>query len=220
MTIDTTPIAAPAALPIDTISTEPPPSRTPPRFDLTFHSSLAPWNKSVLQWGIDNDKHFDGLAVGAHVYDADNRLLLVQRAAHDSMPNRWEAPGGAADATDSTLFEATARELWEETGLVARDLKRIIPEAEGRAPGSVFTNRTGRKILCRFSFEVEVQSCEGVRIDPEEHQDYLWVTEEEARAEKVGEREIPITNQIMRSVILEGFRLRRLAAESKDAVIT
>ena len=122
----------------------------------------------------------------------------------------WETPGGAADETDATLLEAAARELWEETGLVATRLRRSVTEGEGRAPGSLFTNRYGTRFYCRFSFEVDVEGWEEVRVDPEEHQDYLWVTEEEVRAGKVGERSFTITNRQMQALILEGFRLRRV----------
>ncbi|CAI4219020.1 unnamed protein product [Parascedosporium putredinis] len=170
----------------DPISTSAPPARAVPQFQLTFDPSLAAWNKSVQQWAADNDKHFDGLAVGAHVYDPAGRVLLVQRAAGDSMPNLWEVPGGAADAEDPTLFKAAARELWEETGLRARHLARVITEGRDRAPGSVFTNSRGTKILCKFSFEIEVESCEEVQIDPNEHQAYVWASEEEVRAGRRG----------------------------------
>src|SRR5690606_4068370 len=106
---------------------------------VTFPQSLTSYNKPAAQWLLDNDKHFDGLATGSHVYDAQGRVLLIQRAAHDSMPNRWETPGGAADPEDATLFEAAARELWEETGLRAKRVVGLVTEGEARGPGSVFT---------------------------------------------------------------------------------
>lgn len=215
------PASAPGAgLPQDPISTSAPPARAVPQFQLTFDPSLAAWNKSVQQWAADNDKHFDGLAVGAHVYDPAGRVLLVQRAAGDSMPNLWEVPGGAADAEDPTLFKAAARELWEETGLRARHLARVITEGRDRAPGSVFTNSRGTKILCKFSFEIEVESCEEVQIDPNEHQAYVWASEEEVRAGETGEeRKIPLTHMQTRSLILEGFRLRKGVEGSLDKTI-
>lgn len=191
----------------------------PPPFALTFPPSLSPYDKPAAQWLLDNDKHFDGLATGAHVFDAEGRVLLVQRAAHDSMPNRWETPGGAADPEDASLLGAAARELWEETGLRAGRVVGVVTEGEGRGPGSMFTNRTGRRIFCRFAFEVEVEEVgDGVRLDPGEHQDWVWATEGEVREGRVGGREIVVTNGQMMRLILEGFRLRRERAREEECV--
>jgi hypothetical protein len=101
---------------------------------------------------------------------------------------------------------------------------RVVTEGFGRAVGSVFTNSSGRKIICRFNFEMEVdlEGAEGegavgvegaggphVVVDPEEHQDYVWATEEEVRRGNVGGKKITITNRQMQALIFEGFRLRR-----------
>ncbi|KAJ1323654.1 8-oxo-dGTP diphosphatase [Microdochium nivale] len=47
------------------------------------------------------------------------RVLLVQRAPHDSMPLKWEIPGGGSDDDDPSVLYACARELQEESGLRA-----------------------------------------------------------------------------------------------------
>jgi 8-oxo-dGTP diphosphatase len=60
---------------------------------------------------------------------SEGRTLLVRRAAWDSLPGRWELPGGKVDAGETVIL-ALARELEEETGmmlsaagfLVTRDL--------------------------------------------------------------------------------------------------
>jgi len=36
---------------------------------------------------LAHDQHESGIASGALVYDSEDRVLLVQRAAHDSHPN-------------------------------------------------------------------------------------------------------------------------------------
>ncbi|KXH69174.1 NUDIX domain-containing protein [Colletotrichum salicis] len=188
----------------------------PPTFNLTYPPSLEPYNVPAATWLTTNSKSWDGLATGALVFSSStNKILLLQRAAHDSMPLRWETPGGAADPEDTSLFDACARELWEEAGLEAVEIVRVVSEEEGREPGSVFTNRSGTRVFCRFAFEVRVREDGGkgmeerVRIDPEEHCDYVWASEEEVRRERVGEREIPITNGQMARLILDGFRRRR-----------
>ncbi|KAJ0302926.1 hypothetical protein COL516b_006973 [Colletotrichum fioriniae] len=162
----------------------PPP---PPDFNLTYPPSLEPYNVPATTWLTTNSKSWDGLATGALVFSpTTNKILLLQRAAHDSMPLRWETPGGAADPEDTSLFAACARELWEEAGLEAVAIVTVKGD-DDRGKG------------------VE----ERVRIDPEEHCDFVWASEEEVRRERVGEREIPITNGQMARLILDGFRRRR-----------
>ncbi|TEA19979.1 hypothetical protein C8034_v004264 [Colletotrichum sidae] len=196
------------------------PARTPPpTFSLKYPPVLEPFNRPAATWLTTHDKHWDGLLTGALVFSPENRVLLLQRASHDSMPNRWETPGGAADAEDASLFVSCARELWEEAGLEAVEIVRIVTEGRDMEPGSVFPNRNGTRLYCRFGFEVRVKEG-GVKIDPEEHQDFLWATEEEVNEEKVGEREIPITNGQMKRLILDGFRRRREeVAEGADEVV-
>ncbi|EPE04621.1 nudix domain-containing protein [Ophiostoma piceae UAMH 11346] len=202
-----------------------PPQNPPPSvFAFTFDPSLQPFNVSPQTWLTTNDKHFAGLAVAAVVFDDKDRVLLVQRAAHDSMPNKWEVPGGAADQDGDTLLGGAARELWEEAGLIATRFTRIVPQPavapdEGAVtspapaypdhPGSVFSNRSGSKIMVRFAFQAEVESCAPVVLDPEEHQDYVWATEAEVRAGVTTDgRLIPATVPATRAFILEAFRLR------------
>lgn len=132
------------------------------------------------------------------------------------MPNKWELPGGAVDAADATVLHGAARELLEEAGLRARRFTHVITEGPGAAPGQIFPNRDQTKTWCRFTFGVEVEVEGdvgelgfGVRLDPNEHQDFVWATEEEVRAERNVERSLPITKESMRAVMLEAFRLRK-----------
>ncbi|KAL2020826.1 hypothetical protein VTK56DRAFT_7919 [Thermocarpiscus australiensis] len=155
----------------------------------------------------------------------EDRVLLIQRAAHDSMPLRWEAPGGACDLEDETILHALARELWEETGL---RLKSVIRQVGAE---QTFFTRRGR-VVAKLTFEVEVETArsagdeEGpekealpeVILDANEHVRFIWATEEECRQGKVavlgggGEAEvveIKFTTEDQRKVILLGFKLRR-----------
>lgn len=193
---------------------KPTPPNLPPAFDFEIDDSLTPWNLPGREWITKHNKHWDGLATGCIIFDPHGKVLVIQRASHDSMPNRWEVPGGAADEEDPTLFHGAARELWEEAGLIAKRFTRIVTEGPDREPGQVFPNSTGTRIFCRFSFIVEVESCEHVQIDPTEHQDYVWATEDEIRAQRIGDRELPVTNSRMLSLILEAFRLNRETAKA------
>ncbi|KAK8873509.1 NUDIX hydrolase domain-like protein [Apiospora arundinis] len=168
------------------------------------------------------------------------RVLLVQRALTDSCPGIWEAPGGTCDdKVDRTVVEAAARELAEETGLVAR-----------AALGCVGTEkvRGGWRTIVTFLMEIEsppqqqqqreqgsnavataVAAEEAVAegpspslkslnsaviLDPKEHGDFVWATEEEVRQDQAQGRHLkwrPGNGQKDR--VLEGFRM---AAEMRQ----
>ncbi|KAK3334418.1 hypothetical protein B0H65DRAFT_437273 [Neurospora tetraspora] len=189
-----------------------------------------------------------GLAGGALVFsnsapDAVDRILLLQRAPHDSMPLRWEIPGGACDPEDESFLHGVAREMWEEAGLVP---KRMVCQVGGEEKPQVFLTRSG-KVVLKVSVEVEVDEGSGVGdeegegdgkvdgkwkglpkvvIDPNEHVRFVWATEEECRAGVMviegerGEKEelkLVFTTKEQRETILEGFEGRgKRALEGKD----
>jgi 8-oxo-dGTP pyrophosphatase MutT (NUDIX family) len=167
---------------------------------------LTPFAITVKDY-LSQHPEYDGIAGGALVFDNQDRLLIVQRASHDSMPNLWEIPGGACDLIDESILHGIAREVFEEAGLRVTALKHLV------GPHVVFKASTHGSIWCKFSFEVEVESTEVVTLDPDEHQDYLWVTEEECkshRKEREGEVvEFRITTAAQEATILDGFRLRK-----------
>lgn len=193
---------------------------------LPFDPSVAEWNVPSKEWLSTHDKHFNGIASGVVVFDTPSssspssaspppRILLIQRAADDSMPNLWELPGGAVDDTDASILDGCARELKEETGLTATRIVRLVTEgADGEALTS-FTNSRGTRIFCKFVFEVEVAADEEVVLDPDEHQGWVWATEDEVVRGKVGDGDgaegvrIPLTTPHVRRLILEAFRLRK-----------
>lgn len=184
---------------------------TPPAHDPTYPAQLELYNVNMAEWYRRTGETCAGLATSSFIFDAAGRLLSIQRAKHDSMPCLWEVPGGAVDPEDPSLMRAAAREIFEETGLVAKNIVRLVlPPANINAEGgSYFTNRNGTRTYCRFSFEVEVADGAEVKLDPDEHQDFLWVTEEQVRKQRFGEREIPVTNEHMAGLILEAFAQRR-----------
>lgn len=56
------------------------------------------------------------VAVGAIVFDANGRVLLVERSKPPGV-GLWTVPGGRLEGAE-TLAQAVAREVHEETGLV------------------------------------------------------------------------------------------------------
>lgn len=169
---------------------------------------LADWRLTMKAWLQAKDKHFNGLATSALVFNSQNRVLLLQRAPHDSMPNKWEPPGGAVDHEDESILHGCARELWEEGGLIAKRIVRIVP-ADGT--GRVFTNRSGTSIFYGFTFEVEIDGDgSNARTDPNEHSQLLWATEEQVKEGKMEDgTPMPITAPQVTALILEAFKLRR-----------
>ncbi|KAK4187154.1 putative nudix hydrolase [Podospora australis] len=145
------------------------------------------------------------MATGAVVFSADHKeVLLVQRAPHDSMPLRWEIPGGACDEEDETLLHGLARELWEESGLVLKHVFGLVSE-------DTFFTRSGRLVeKLSFVTEVETEAISNrpdVTLDPQEHVAFLWATEEECKNEQVGEVKVQFTTKDQKRVILDAFKL-------------
>ena len=73
----------------------------------------------------------------------------------------------------------------------------------------------GKTRWVKLSFEIEVVEIHGrkaedeeddveITLDPEEHQDYRWVTEEEIKEDRY-----PIITSEQKAVMLEGFGLRK-----------
>ena len=186
-------------------------------FVAEIDASLAHWNLPAKEWLRMNSRpsiKVDGLATGNLVFNEAGKVLVIQRASNDSMPNKWEIPGGAVDDEDATVLEGAARELWEETGLVAKRFNHVVTEGPGQQPGQIYPNSTHTKKWCRFSFDVRVQSCEHVKLDPKEHQAFAWATEDEIRDQLIEDCRYPITNQHMQALILEAFRLRKEIGET------
>lgn len=166
-------------------------------------------------------------------------LLLVQRSSQDSIPDRWEVPGGSSDENDPTILHSVARELFEETGLHLTRFNRQI------GPGVRF--ETGRepqkKQWLKLSFEVEVSEIPRIshshvhhqdnmarlgnddlvagqvldaviKLDPEEHQNSAWATEEDIRNSDPNRPPwnrgpFEIFNEEQRLLMLRAFELRR-----------
>lgn len=198
-----------------------PPDTTPlPEYTFTIAPSLTQFTVPPLSY-LSSHPQYDALATGALVFWLDPssephvpHILLQKRSAHDSMPGRWETPGGGADADDATVLHAAARELREESGLVAT---AVVAQVGGE---QVFFSRRGMRIV-KLSFEVEVEGGQGeegppvVTLDEDEHEEFVWATEEECKAGRKGGTELRFTTRAQREVVFEGFRRRDARGEGK-----
>ncbi|OSS52832.1 hypothetical protein B5807_02509 [Epicoccum nigrum] len=157
--------------------------------------------------GKHKDAPYTLIATSALVLDTRStsspRILLLQRAASDSNPNKWEPPGGAVDDDDATVLHAVARELVEETGLRAARIG-------GPVGGSQLFKRSNGDTVCRFSFSVHVDAGkEGglvVQLDPNEHQRFVWATEDEVRAGEAGNVELNFVPGEVKQTVLLAFK--------------
>lgn len=169
------------------------PSNPDATFFFTSHPSVQAFKVSPKDFLA---RHFDKsnktrppvptfLATGAIVFDrpaltADGshpisnhasspRVLLIQRAPDDSMPLKWETPGGGCDDEDPSILYACARELKEEAGLLPVSVGPVVPcratatASNNGAPedgqpdwgermgGQYFFTRRGN-LVCKFNF--------------------------------------------------------------------
>ncbi|KAI0424365.1 NUDIX hydrolase domain-like protein [Xylaria sp. FL1042] len=131
------------------------------------------------------------------------RVLLIQRAAHDEDPNKWEPPGGACDDDDVTILHAAARELWEEAGLQAARIGGPVGDPY------FFTLDDGKQV-CQFNYAVHAKTNNGtplaVKLDPNEHQCFVWATEDEVKAKKVGNIVLDFTREEVERTVLLSFQ--------------
>ncbi|AEO63791.1 uncharacterized protein THITE_27175, partial [Thermothielavioides terrestris NRRL 8126] len=141
--------------------------------------------------------HLTNLVVSALIIHAPTgRALLIQRAAHDGFPLKWECPGGQVDAgADATVLHALCREVREETGL-ALPLPLPLPDVADVLDTIEFPGGGGSNWR-KITFLVLLAEDDGdeklpppVRLDEREHQDAVWATGEEVQAGRCEGREI------------------------------
>ncbi|PHH74086.1 hypothetical protein CDD82_5106 [Ophiocordyceps australis] len=176
--------------------------------EFTFDDSLAQYNVPVKTWLSSSPTRppLDAMATSTLIFNND-KVLLVQRASTDSMPDQWEAPGGAVDAQDQSILHGAAREMREETGLVAKHFVCRVTLGPGRDEMDVFYNSTATLRICRLGLLVEAESCDAVELDAREHQAHVWASEQQVVEQAMG----TMTTPSMQALVVEAFCLRRQA---------
>jgi ADP-ribose pyrophosphatase YjhB (NUDIX family) len=74
--------------------------------------------------------------VGAVVFDAEGRLLLIQRA-NPPAQGQWSLPGGRVEPGEE-LTDAVCRELLEETGLSGEVIRHVGAIRRDAPDGSIY----------------------------------------------------------------------------------
>lgn len=113
------------------------------------------------------DKYFKIAAHG--LIEKDGKYLITRRAAvNDYMPGFWDIPGGTIEFGEETL-DALQREVAEETGLKI-EIGDIL----------FVSGYKTSEIRHQFWLVYDAKYLGGeVRINPEEHDEYRWVSIEE-----------------------------------------
>ncbi|OJJ52290.1 hypothetical protein ASPSYDRAFT_164953 [Aspergillus sydowii CBS 593.65] len=141
-------------------------------------------------------------------------VLLLQRAMTDAFGGLWEIPGGSAESGDQTILEGGARETYEEAGLLVTKFVIDVGTEEWK--------NKQRGMVGKFAFIVEARPAEynglwtdedgavapdlrkHLRLNPTEHQDSAWATEEE-----IMEGKYELHGDQAQATILAGFNILR-----------
>ncbi|KAI3397913.1 hypothetical protein diail_10082 [Diaporthe ilicicola] len=167
----------------------------------TWAESVEEFNVTHYEFTRIREKVVDRVAVGAIVFDSNGKVLLVQRAAKDTFPNLWEVPGGMVDIKEKTILHGVVRELLEESGLGATHISGLAGcESLGKL-------RSGKEAV-KYSFIVKADGCD-VKLDQEEHQSFVWATEQDVKNLRCGGVEIKFTTELHRNVVLNAFQLHK-----------
>ncbi len=101
----------------------------------------------------------------------DGRFVLLHRPIQKSQGGKWGVPAGKMDAGETEL-QAMVREMKEETGLdVQPESLKYYTKLFVRYPDYDFGYTM---------FSLSVDEAPNIVLSPQEHQDFRWVTPEEA----------------------------------------
>ncbi|MCL5410565.1 MAG: NUDIX hydrolase [Patescibacteria group bacterium] len=116
-------------------------------------------------------ENFNPIEVVGCSVEHNGEILLLLRQDHKIAPNQWGEPAGKVESGENK-FEAMARELYEETGIL-KNREDIIFKA-------TFFFRHEHEDLIYHSFVLRLNKKPKVKIDNSCHKEYKWITKKEA----------------------------------------
>ncbi len=116
------------------------------------------------------DKRSDSEKIAkAVIYDEDKKVLILQRAEYmEKHPGEWDLPGGHAMEGED-LQDAITREVWEETGLMIRNVDKLYSQGKN----------TYYKASLPSKNDVELS---------DEHTNYKMISAEQAKEHELPEK--------------------------------
>jgi len=108
--------------------------------------------------------------LAVHVWiQKDDKFLVVRRSLHDDfMPGFWDTPGGTLDFGEDPI-KALIRETKEESNLNIEVGQLLYCHNKVYNPRHWFT----------LVYQCQIIGDERITLDPNEHEEYRWVTYEE-----------------------------------------
>ena len=122
------------------------------------------------------------IEVVAGILRQGEKVLIARRAAHKSLPGKWEFPGGKREPNESPE-KALERELFEEFGVITQTGKYIVTHLHDYGSFQI-------KLL---AYTVEWITGEFIRKD---HDEIAWVGLDELQNYDLAEADIPIIKHL------------------------
>jgi 8-oxo-dGTP diphosphatase len=111
-----------------------------------------------------------GLIIHTVIYNNDRKVLIIKRSKiNDFLPEYWDIPGGTLEDGEDPAMGAI-REAKEETGLDIANLQLFFEYSN--------VDVAKNKQFVTLVFAAKYPDGEVV-LNPEEHEDYEWITPEE-----------------------------------------
>jgi 8-oxo-dGTP pyrophosphatase MutT (NUDIX family) len=165
-----------------------------------------------------------GRVVSSCLIFQDNTVLLLERTKwKPAQTATWEIPGGLCDASDQTLLHSAARETLEETGLNVKRFNHQV--GSGYRIEVKKHSKNGPRTFLKVVFDADIEEAisgdgnfthrvprRAFRLS-REHSRWTWATEEQVRAERVGEIDLAL-KIVEKEILLDGFALRKAGVSS------
>jgi 8-oxo-dGTP diphosphatase len=102
----------------------------------------------------------------------EGKILLLHRHNDKSQGGKWGIPAGKVDKEDKDNKFAIIRELREETGLIVNEDALVFHK-------TFYVVYPDKKYLYHYH-NLKLKNSVNIIIENKEHQDYIWVTPQEA----------------------------------------